>query len=177
MKSDEVMSVLAVVTFGDEFRAEMAYKQLVDMEYDYMLDLDDAVVIRKKPNGRIKYHHEWNTWDKADEGALGGGIWGSLLGLLIGGPYGFLIGGAGGALLGGTTASLVDYGIERKFVEEVSGRLKAGSSAIFVLVRHREAERVLMELGNLGGKLHITTLTPENEKHLLHRFRTRKRAA
>jgi uncharacterized membrane protein len=88
---------------------------------------------------------------------------GLLAGLLLGGPIGGLV---GGAAIGAITGGLKDYGIDDKFINQISQWLKPNSSALFLLVKEAKAEEVLERLRPFKAKVLTTTLTEEGERIL-----------
>jgi uncharacterized membrane protein len=46
------MSDLVVIEFPSEAKAEEIRQRLLDMQKDYLIDLGDAVIAVKQPNGR-----------------------------------------------------------------------------------------------------------------------------
>ena len=67
--------------------------ELLKMQKEHLIDLEDAVVAIKKPNGKVKLHQMYNL---TASGAVGGGFWGALIGLFFFSPLlGALIAGAG----------------------------------------------------------------------------------
>ena len=48
------MSTLVVVAYPDEFQAEEVRLRLLKMQKEYLVDLEDAVIAVRKPNGKIK---------------------------------------------------------------------------------------------------------------------------
>lgn len=71
--------------------------------------------------------------------------------------------GAGSGLLSG---SLVDYGIEVDFIKSLAATIPNNSSALFVLVRNVQPEKMLAEFEGLGGRVLKTSLAPEQEERL-----------
>ena len=47
------MSDLLVVAFPTEAKAEEVRKKLLDMQQEYLIELEDAVVAVKQPNGQV----------------------------------------------------------------------------------------------------------------------------
>jgi uncharacterized membrane protein len=76
-------------------------------------------------------------------GALGGGFWGTLVGLLFLNP---LLGAAVGAGVGAASGSLSDIGINDAFMREVGETLPRGSAALCLLIREATADRVVERL-------------------------------
>ena len=91
---------------------------------------------------------------------------GALLGLMLGmfmfPVAGLLIGAGGGALIG----RFMDFGVDGKFVKEVSESIQPGTSALFVLVREANPDVVRAILAEHHGKVLHTTLSPEAEENL-----------
>src|SRR5262249_27369462 len=154
------MSTLVVVEYSDQFKAEEVRLKLLRMQKDFLIDLDDAVVAVKDAKGKVKLHQAVNL---TAHGAMSGGFWGALIGVIFWNPLrGVAIGATAGALSG----ALTDVGINDGFMKELAGGLTAGSSALFVLVRRATPDKVLEELKGTGGKLLKTSLTHENEGKL-----------
>jgi len=74
------MSTLVVIGYDDQFKAEEVRLSLMKMQKDYLIDLEDAVVAVKDPQGKVKLHQAVNL---TATGAVSGGFWGSLIGLLF----------------------------------------------------------------------------------------------
>jgi uncharacterized membrane protein len=154
------MSHLIVVGYDDEHKAEEVRLKLLKMQQEYLIDLDDAVVAIKKPNGKIKLNQALNL---TAIGAVEGTFWGTLIGLLFFSP---LLGAAVGAASGAIAGALADVGINDDFMKEVAKTLQPGGSALFVLVRRATPDKVAEQLAGTGGKLIKTSLTHENEAKL-----------
>jgi hypothetical protein len=96
------MSDLIVIGYPDEAAAENVWRELIKLQNGYLVDLDDAAIIRRDSKGKLHVttpaHHPV-AW-----GTLSGMFWGVLLGLLFLFPLAPLAGVAGGimgAALGG----------------------------------------------------------------------------
>ncbi|MGH7149123.1 MAG: DUF1269 domain-containing protein [Planctomycetota bacterium] len=154
------MSDLVVVGFEDEFKAEEVRSALLRLQREYLVDLEDAVVVVRTKPGKVKLRQ---LQDMTTTGAVGGGFWGSLVGLLFLNPlFGFAVGAASGAIAG----ALTDVGISDSFLKDLGKTLKPGSSALCVLVRKATPDKVLAELKGFGGKVLRTSLTHEQEARL-----------
>src|SRR5262245_2292254 len=154
------MSTLVVIEYDDPFKAEEVRLALLKMQKDYLIDLGDAVVAVKDDKGKIRLHQSVNLTGR---GAISGGFWGALIGLIFLNP---LLGMAIGAAAGAVTGALQDVGIDDKFMKELATGLPNRSSALFVLVRKATPDRVLEEIKGTGGKILRTSLTHEDEGKL-----------
>lgn len=154
------MSTLVVVGYDDPFKAEEVRLKLQKMQQEYLIDLDDAVVAVKDKNGKIKLHQAINM---TAAGAVSGGFWGTLIGLIFLNPIlGLALGMASGAVSG----ALTDVGINDGFMKELAATLCPNSSALFVLVRQMTPDKVLSELEGTGGKILKSSLSHEDETKL-----------
>ncbi|MFR9040537.1 MAG: DUF1269 domain-containing protein, partial [Bilophila wadsworthia] len=50
------MRKLIAVTYDTEFKAEEVRLQFLKMQKSYLVSLEDAVVVEKKQNGKVKLH-------------------------------------------------------------------------------------------------------------------------
>ena len=140
------MSTLVAIAYNDPYRAEEVRTMLRKMHRDYLVDIDDAVVAVKD-----------------EKGAVSGGFWGALIGLLFMAP---LLGMAVGAAAGAISGALTDVGINDAFMKELATTLKPKSSALFALVKTASPDRVLDELKGTGGKILRSSLSHEDEARL-----------
>jgi uncharacterized membrane protein len=153
------MSILVVVGYKDIHKAEEVRLQLAKMQRDYLLDLEDAVVVVKNEKGKVKVNQAFNL---TAAGAMSGGFWGALIGLLFLNP---ILGLAVGASAGAVSGALSDVGIDDNFMKELGDTLTPGSSALFVLLRNPTTapDKVLDELKGTGGTILKTSLSNEDE--------------
>ena len=154
------MSTLVVIGYENEFKAEEVRLTLRKLQKDYLIDLGDAVVAVKNEKGKVKLHQAFNL---TAAGAVSGGFWGSLIGLIFLNP---LLGAAVGATAGAVSGALTDVGINDKFMKELAATMTPGSSALFVLVRKATVDKVLAELEGSGGKILKTSLSHDDEAKL-----------
>jgi len=154
------MSELIVIGYDDVHKAEEVRLTLLKLQKEYLIDLEDAVIAVKKPDGKIKLHQ---MWDPTSYGAARGTFWGLLIGALFLSPF---FGAAVGAASGAISGALTDVGINDTFMKELSETLKPGSSALFVLIRKVTTDKVLEHIKGTGGKVLKTSLNHESEKQL-----------
>jgi uncharacterized membrane protein len=154
------MSTLVVIGYNDMSKAEEIRLKLGKMQKDYLVDLEDAVVAVKDEAGKVRLHQAVNV---TAAGAVGGGFWGTLIGLLFLNP---LLGLAVGAAAGAAAGALTDVGIDDKFMKELASTMTPGSSTLFVLVRKATPDKVLEELKGTGGTVLKTSLSHDDEAKL-----------
>jgi uncharacterized membrane protein len=146
------MSTLVVVGYDDPYKAEEVRLKLRQLESEYLLDIEDAVVAVQDEQGKVKLHQTVNL---TADGALSGGFCGSLTGLIF-----------RNAALAAASGALTDIGINDHFMKELTATLIPGSSTLFVLVRHATPDKVLEELKGTGGTILKTSLSHEDESKL-----------
>ena len=156
------MSTLVVVVFNDEHTAFEMRAELAKMQKEYLIDLEDAVVVTRDQSGRTKLDQAVNL---TAAGAWGGGFWGMLIGLFFLNP---LLGAAIGAGAGALSGKLSDIGLDDKMMKDVARSFKAGTSALFVIVRRATADKVLAGLKQFAGKGQVfqTSLNKDDEAAL-----------
>ena len=149
------MSTLVVVGYDNPYKAEEIRMKLQKMQAAYLIDLEDAVVAVKNAKGKVKLHQPVNL---TAMGALSGGFWGALIGMLFLVPA---VGLAIGATAGAVSGALHDVGINDKFMKDLADTMKPNTSALFVLVRRSTPDRVLEELKGTGGRILQSSLSHE----------------
>lgn len=156
------MSKLIAVVFEDHTTAFEMRTDLVRMAQDHLLDIDDAVVVTRSVDGKPKLHQAMNL---TAIGALNGGWWGTLIGLLFLNP---LLGAAIGAGTGALSGKLTDIGIDDRFMKDVGDGLKDNHAAVFALVRDMTQDKVLDRLEKYAGKgtVFTTSLSRDDEDKL-----------
>ena len=154
------MSTLVVIAYENPYAAEETRLKLRKLQAEYLIDLEDAVVATKDQKGKVKLNQ---AVDLTAAGAVSGGFWGTLIGLIFMNP---LLGLAVGAASGAASGALTDVGINDGFMRDLAGTLAPGTSALFVLVRKVTVDKVLEELRGSGGKVMKTSLSHDDEAKL-----------
>jgi uncharacterized membrane protein len=154
------MSDLLVIAFPTEAKAEEVRKKLLGMQQEYLIELDDAVVAVKQPNGHIKLNQPFHP---TAAGAAGGALWGTLIGMLFLMPLAGAALGAGAGALGGT---LTDAGINDEFMRDAAQTLQSGDAALFLLIRKMTTDKVLAALQGIGGTMLRTSFDHTKEEAL-----------
>lgn len=154
------MSTLIVIVYPDELQAEQVRLDFLKMQKEYLVTLEDAVIAVKKPDGKVKLHQMYNL---TLGGALSGGVWGTLIGLIFLNPLlGMVVGAGAGAVAG----ALSDVGINDDFMKKLASTITPGSSALFVLVDSAITDKVMAELQGTGGKILQTSLSTLDQEKL-----------
>lgn len=156
------MSNLIAVIFDDETTAFDMRASLLRMQKQYLIDLEDSVVVTRDEKGKTKLDQAVNL---TSVGAIGGGFWGMLIGFLFLNP---LLGAAVGATAGALAGKFRDIGIDDKVMRELGSSFKPGTSALFVLVRRATLDKVLDGLKAFAGKGKVfqTSLSKDDEASL-----------
>ncbi len=141
------MSDLLVIEFPTEAEAEEVRQRLLGMQKEYLIELGDAVVAVKRPDGNVKLNQ---LFQPVKTGAVSGMFWGTLIGLLFMNP---LAGAAVGAASGALRGKFTDLGINNDFMKEVGSALQSGKAALFLLIRKMTTDKVIAELQGVGGKV------------------------
>ena len=156
------MSDLIVISFEDEQTAFALRAELAKLQQQYLIEMDDAVVVTKDDKGKVKLHQAQNL---TAAGAVSGGFWGTLIGMIFLNP---LLGAAVGAGTGALSGALTDIGINNDMMKSFAESFKPGCSALFVLVRKATGDKVLAGLSEFTGKGKVlqTSLTKDREEEL-----------
>ncbi|MFZ5828456.1 MAG: DUF1269 domain-containing protein [Planctomycetota bacterium] len=154
------MSTFVAIEYDDPFKAQEVRLALAKLQREYLIDLEDAVVAVKDAKGKVKLHQAMNL---TAAGAVSGGFWGTLIGMLFLSP---LLGAAVGATAGAVSGALTDVGIDNDFMKKLAAGLNDNTSVLFVLVRSATPDKVLEEIGKYGGTVLQTSLSHEDEAKL-----------
>ena len=156
------MSNLIVIGFDNEADAFEMRAALAKLQTQYLIEMEDAVVVTRAAGGEVQLHQAMNL---TAAGAVSGGFWGLLVGLLFMNPLlGFAVGAGSGALSG----RLSDLGINDQFMKDLGATITPGTSALFVLVRKSTPDKVLEALKPFAGRGRVlqTSLTKDKDDEL-----------
>jgi len=148
--------------FDDEATAFEMRAALVKMQKEYLIEIEDAVVVTRDQKGKTRLDQAVNL---TTAGAVGGGFWGMLIGLIFLNP---LLGAAIGAGAGALSGRLNDIGLNDKMMKDIGQSFKPGTSGLFVLVRRATVDKVLQGLKEFAGKGKVfqTSLSKDDETAL-----------
>lgn len=154
------MSDLVAIAYPDRQTAETVRDRLIQLKVERSIELEDAVVVDREENGRVKLHQ---IHQPAAAGAMSGAIWGGLIGLLFLAPlFGMVVGAAAGAAGGAVT----DVGVNDQFMKQLGSNLPNGGAALILLVRKVTPDKVLPQIQQYGGEVIQTSLDDESEERL-----------
>jgi len=162
------MSTMVAMVFDDESTAFEMRGELVKMQNQFLLDMDDAVVVTRDARGKTKLHQAVSL---TAAGAVSGSFWGMLVGLLFLNPLlGVAIGAGAGALAG----KFREIGLDDRMMGEIRAALKPGTSALFVIIRNVTVDKVLDGLKQFSGRGRVfqTSLSKDDERALREVFET-----
>ena len=154
------MSDLVVIVYETEARAEEMRSKIFGLQKEYLIELGDAAIAVKQADGNVKLNQLLNT---TAAGAASGSLWGLLIGMVFLNP---LLGVALGAASGALSGALSDYGVNDKFMKELSESLKPGNAALFLLIKKMTGDKVLEAVRGTGGVVLKTSLDDSKEAAL-----------
>lgn len=155
------MSDLIAIAYPDQAAVERAEKRLRRGVTDGLIQVEDVVIIVRDEEGTVEVRQGSTGVAMA---AVGGAMWGGLIGLVFLAP---LLGMAVGAIGAGAMwkSMFGDVGVAQKFVNELSANLTPGSAALIVLVREMDPAQVLPHVEEHGHVIQ-TSLNPAVEAQL-----------
>jgi uncharacterized membrane protein len=160
---------------NDKYRASDVLDQLRQLDFDWVIDLDDAVAVYRDYDGKLRVQQSYEL--TTGQGAAWGGLWGSLIGSILAIPFtagastaaaaasAVAIGAASGTAVGATAGAIdatwwkEDFGIDEKFVKDVGTLVQPGDSAIFALIESADPGVVAAQFKGYGGTVLRSTLT------------------
>ena len=145
------MSTLIAIGYPNAETAEEVRGVLVQATKEKLVDLQDAVVVEHRSDGKIKLHQAIST---TGAGAAGGALWAPL--------FGMAIGAASGAVAGKVT----DAGVNDDFMKQLGAKMEPGSAALIALGSSNAPDKLLERLQPYGGDVIQTSLDNEQEERL-----------
>lgn len=168
------MAELIVIGFkSDIYRASGVLNKLLQLNDDWIVDLDDAVAVYRDYNGKLRTDQSYAP--TTGEGAAWGGLLGMAIGATLAIPFtagtsavaaaALTAGALGGTAIGAGAGALdasswkETYGISDEFVKEVGELVQPGDSAIYAILRVGDPEIVADKFRGYGGTILRTTLS------------------
>ena len=155
---------MIVLAFTYEDGADQGRKKLVELNNEYVLNLDDAVEVVRKADGKVKIKSIRNL---TGVGAMGGAFWGLLFGLLFFMP---LAGVAIGAVSGAIAGHFSHFGVSREFLKQVEDSVTPGTSALAIMASNVTVDKAVQALSPLHPKVIRSSLSSEQEAKLNEAF-------
>jgi uncharacterized membrane protein len=155
------MSDLIAIAYPDQAAVERARDRLRKAVADGVIQIEDSVIMIRDDDGKVDVRQGSTGVGKA---AVGGAVWGGLIGLTLLAP---LFGMAVGAVAGGVMwkSTFGDVGVAQSFVDELSESLPPGGAALILLVRAMKPEKVIPRIKE-HGRVIQTSLGEEVEAQL-----------
>ena len=155
------MSELIAIAYADEAAVDRATANVAEGVEKGLLEVEDLVVVVRDEDGTVDVRQGSTGVGTA---AVGGAMWGGLIGLVFLAP---LLGMAVGALAGGAVwkSAFGDEGVAESFVDELRESLTPGSAALVLLVREVTPEKVLPHIRE-HGRIIQTSLSDKVEAQL-----------
>jgi uncharacterized membrane protein len=155
------MSDLIAIAYPDEATAMRARRNLWEGMEKGIIEVEDALVMIRAEDGTVDIRHGSSGVGAA---AVGGAMWGGLIGLVLLAP---LLGMAAGAAAGAAAwkHAVPDAGIAESFVTDLRQSLAPGSAALVLLVRKMTSEEVIPLIKERGHVIQ-TTLDEKLEEQL-----------
>jgi uncharacterized membrane protein len=152
------VSDLVAVAYPNLETAREVASNVGEAQKAHLIELDDMVIVERRPDGKVKLHQP----SLAGVGAAGGALWGGLIGLIFFMPlFGMAIGAASGAVAG----KMSDAGVDDKFMKDLGTKLEDGGAAVIVLFRQANTEKLLANV-KIQGEIIQTSLTGDAEQAL-----------
>lgn len=142
------MSELVVVNFNDKYKADQTLLELLKLEQAHLSDLEDAVVVIKNADGKVRVKAYHDLLEPVPE--LGNDLWG--------GPI--------SAIVFHRSLAIAQEIFDENFLIQVETALKPNTSALLVLVRSAEVDRVVHKLNEFDGKISRTVLSEKSQQKL-----------
>lgn len=158
------MSCLLVLAFSSQSGAERIIADIHALQEQLDMDISDAAVVIRKPDGRIRIKHTTNL-EKAE--LLGDAFWGVLFGMVFFIPW---LGVSTVSFTGDRTGNLNEYGINDSFIKEAGSTIQPGCSALFLLVSQFTEVKLIEALSRHKATLLKIDLSRENVGKLSEAF-------
>lgn len=157
------MSTLVVLGYRNEAEATSAYRKILDLDKNLIVDLQSIAVVAKRADDK----YDVVTPDsRVGESTVWGLFWGALFGLIFLVPF---LGAALGAGIGALTGAIVKHGVDKDFQERVRSLLSnEDSAAVFMVIDEMTTDKFIEALKPFGGDVLQTSLSFKDEEELKH---------
>jgi len=121
---------LIAASFSDQYTANQCLDRLKRMDKDGTIDILDAAVLVKQPDGKLKINEVKELTPK--KGRRRGAVIGGIVGAIF--PPSILVSAVVGAVAGGVLGRFTDQGMKNDELKEFGEELKPGQSAIIAVI-------------------------------------------
>jgi uncharacterized membrane protein len=168
------MSELIMIAYKDQYRASEVLNELQRQEWEWVSDLDHAVVVRHDEKDKYRVHLSVDPTTKEEEPWAR--LWGFFIRLVLADSISQGMVRAVSAFSsnsGGESHSRMerldatwwvdDICIARGFIRDASAMIQPGDSALFILLKTQNPYAALKKLRNYWGTLLRTSLNAEQD--------------
>ncbi|GAB4135959.1 MAG: DUF1269 domain-containing protein [Cyanobacteria bacterium J069] len=142
------MSELIVAVFDQKLAADQALLDLLGREQSHLTDFEDAVVVVKNADGKIRVKAYHDLLEPVGE--LSNDLWGGIV----------------SSVVFHRSLAIAHEVFNPDFLNQVEDALQPGSSALLVLVHPEASARIVEELSELSSVI-IKTPLPEAKRKSL----------
>jgi uncharacterized membrane protein len=153
------MSDLIVIGYDNPQTARQAYEEVQRLQQDFIVDLRGLAIVDVDAAG----HTHVDTPKRIiGQSAVGGALFGLLIGVLFFVPGMVLLGGAIGVLMG----TLNKSGIDSEFRDQVGHLVEPGHSAVVIMATKITEDKFASAMQKFGGTILKTSMSDADEKEL-----------
>lgn len=158
--SEGSSQALLGVSFPDKYQAQEFLLAAARVSATGTQRVRDAVFVTKDAEGKTVVHETADF--STSSTVMAGGLWVSLIGLILGGPVGWIAGAAIGAGVGAATAKVVDLGVPDEWVSWFRDVVRESTTTVVLLVENYDRQAMGQELARFPGAVLVhTTLGPD----------------
>ncbi|UJA20333.1 DUF1269 domain-containing protein [Thermoleophilia bacterium SCSIO 60948] len=152
------MSDLVAIAYDDVPTAEAVASRLGQQVKEHNIELEDAAIVERREDGKVKLHQPSLT----GIGAVSGALWGGLIGMIFFVP---LFGMALGAATGAAGGAMSDHGVDDDFMKRLGEELTPGKAALVLLISKITPDKIIPHIEQTGTVIQ-TSLPDEQEQAL-----------
>jgi uncharacterized membrane protein len=148
-KSDKNDYILMAAKYPNQEHAKTILDMLESMHRALTIDLEDAVMITREADGKIKTHETTDVSTR--KGAKRGLIAGGILGVIF--PPSLIATALAAGGIGALWGKIKDSGVKNDEIKDLAESLTGDQAAIIVLVSPNPAEATQRALGSYDGEV------------------------
>ncbi len=158
--ADHGNRALVGISFTDVLRAQEFLLASMRVAQGGTQQVRDAVFVVKNAQGETVVDE---TADISPlPSAITGGLWASLIGLILGGPVGWAAGAALGAGVGAVTAKVVDLGVPDEWVAWFKQAVRPSTATLVLLIEDFDRSAMAAEVARFPEAELVHTTLPSN---------------